>query len=170
MHLLLILNRSVKVENLASRDKVEQMYIFWEVCEKISRTWLIVHIFSIIVSISCAAVIHINVALKYTNLPLLVHSAEVLLGPTFILLLSLGLYDGLAACQISRGVLSDQLTNFAPTGLRHVPVKTGRELVKRVKAMRPIAVPIGSFTEVSFSVMVAILEEIMNGVLLLLAL
>ena len=163
-------NRQMKVVDLESREEVERMFVCWQLCEKMARPWLKPHSVSIIVSVGCAATIYIFMAVKYTNLPTLLYSAVAIMGPGFLLLLAVRMYDCVIASQLSGGVLVDQLMNLTAPGLRNLPRKMQQELMKKSKAMRPIAFAVGSFTDVQYTVMMAIWEEVLNQVLFLLSL
>ena len=152
----------------ASWEKVERMYICWELYEKMARPWIVTHVTCIIMGISCSATCFIFVAIKYTNLLTLLYSLEAVIGPGFIFLLALALNDAVTASKLSESVLADQLTYYRAPGLRNMELKSRRELTKCFKALRPISIPVGSFTDITYSVMLAICEEILNQLVFLL--
>ena len=155
--------------NLDSRADVEQMYINWQLFCYTARSWYKIHITPIIGGISCAIVIYTFVAIKFTNLPLLVYLIFPVAGVVHMTLLMLGVYDAVVANDLSEQVIAQKLMSFETGELQEVPRISRKNLGRRVKALMPISVPVGTFTDVRFNLMVTILEEIMNQVLFLLS-
>ena len=165
----LCISSKIRVANLTSHRALEKLYIFMEVYNSVFSKWLKFMVAPTLFAISCGMIVVFYVTLRHTELPILLYVVFPYAGLTMLVILFWISYDATVVIQASEKLLS-QLRSDGSQYLAGLSREEKIRILLRSRAMRPLAFPIGNFTNFSLAVPANIWDEVLNQIVFLLSL
>ena len=160
--------RRIRITDLDRRAQVEQLYICYELYNRVCYVWMKFMLPPTICSVSIVIIVTTFVSIRYTELPFMYYIFFANTAFTLMLIIFWMSYDAVLITRDSEDILGQLLSYEAPY-LRSMSRREKIEVLKRARAMRAVDLPIGEFADFSINLPVTIWEEILNQVLFLLS-
>ena len=160
--------RSTEIENMEDRRKVERLYICLELHNRICYAWVKLILPLVIFSLSLTVIVTGFISIRYTELPVYYYIFFVNTALSLLIIIFWSCYDILLVTRASEDILG-QLLSYEAAHLRKMPKVERTVVMKRAKAMRLIEIPVGDFSDFGVSVPIAIWDEIVNQIFVLLS-
>ena len=162
---------TIPIENVQSRKVVEMLYVELQILNVVGNQ--IIHHMLPCAMLACgsAIVTCLFIFLKHydqSTIAMLVSTSSGCVGITCLLVMIWMAYDTLVVLRMSEQVLA-KLKFKADPFLREMTELDRLGFLKRALAFRPLLVSVGQFTNFNLGVTVALCEEIINQLLMLLA-
>ena len=165
-----LFGRKWEVRGLRRREMLMRAYIQLEIYTRVTNEWVQVVLAPTFFMIGGAVVLFLYVPLAHSELlPGLLNAGLAYLAAMTAAVLIWASTDCLEVTRDSEAVISSLNSKPISSRLPFIALRQA-ELLKRAKALRPVAHPVGSFGNITISVPVVFVEEILNQLLLLLSL
>ena len=161
--------RSVATTGTDRRRELERLYVILEVHVKMIRGWMATVLFPLLVNFGCLIIICLYIPLGRPEMPAWL-SFCFLFVPAVTLGVIFWVVDDIVLIRRASEEVLGKLRTFG-AGSRENGISDFElaGFVKRAKACRPIAIPIGIFGDVSLDVPVIMWDEKLNRLLFLLS-
>ena len=155
---------------MTKRQRGLHAYVQLQVYNVVFNEWVRIAVAPVLFSTGGFVILLLYIPLRYSQgIPGFMSAGFTYLALAMLAVVLCGLTDVLGATRNSESVIRS-LQSKRISSIGHVQLSEHPELLKRAKVLRPVAIPIGSFGNVTLSAPVAFLEEILNQLLFLLSL
>ena len=155
--------------NITHRCALEKLYISMEVYNSVFSKWYKFMVVPTLFAISCGMIISFYVTLRHTELPILLYVCFPYAGLTILVMLFWICYDATVVIQASEKLLSQLRSDGSPY-LAGLTREEKMRILLRSRAMRPLAFPVGNFTNFSLAIPENVWDEALNQIFFLLSL
>ena len=153
---------------MEGRAVVERLYIFLQYQFRVYTTWLKFQLPPTILSVSVAVIITAFVSIRYTDLPLILYIFYPNTAFNLMLIVFWLCYDCVRVTRASEEIIG-RLQSENAGYFRPFPRAERIQVLKRAKIMKEFEFPLGTYSEVTLNLPIAMWEEILNQVLFLLS-
>ena len=143
--------------------------IIMQVFHCVLISWEKVFLPVVFFGVSTALTVLLFISIRFTDIPFYFYVCFPFVGLTLLALIFWVSYDIVKILRAADDLLGN-FTSVAMPHLEHLSKSEKMEIMKRAKAMKPLDVPIGDFTDFSMTVPMNIWEEVLNQLLFLLSL
>ena len=148
---------------------MERSYRCMKIYSIIYMEWLKVVVVPAMFSVCTAIIIALYVTCRPAAMPLIIYFGFPLSATTLLFLLFRFCYDAVVAKRAGDGVLGNLQSRTGGYFSRLAPVEK-REMTRRARALQPVYIGLGEFSEITLEVSMNIWDEILNQLLFLLSL
>ena len=155
--------------NITHHRALEKLYISMEVYNSVFSKWYKFWVVPTLFASSCSMIVCFYIALRHTELPILLYLCFPYAGFTILVILFWICYDATVVIQESEKLLSQLRSDGSP----YLAGLTREEKIKillRSRAMRPLSFPISNFTTFSLAIPANVWDEVLNQIVFLLSL
>lgn len=160
--------RGITLRSLTSRRRVERMYVQLELFDRIAQVWIRYYFPTWLLAMSCGVILGVFSTIRCTELPLMIYVLFPYVAWTILLLIFWQSHDMISVIRGSEDILG-KLWQHEASYFRGLSRAKRVELMKRSKAMRPLAFPVAD-SEFSVNLPISTWDEIINQTLFLLSL
>ena len=161
--------RQIKIQDKEGWMEVERLYRCMKIYNIIYMNWLKFLIAPAMFSACVTIVVTLYITCRPTAMPLIIYVAFPLSALTVLLVVFRICYDAVVAKRAGDGVLGNLQSRTAGYFSRLEQAEK-REMTRRVRALQPVYIGIGQFSEITLEVSMSIWDEILNQLLFLLTL
>ena len=149
--------------------KVERLYRSGKLYNLVIMRWLKVTSVLLLSSTSAAITLLLYATITASGLPMLIHCWLPIIAGVTISLTTWIFLDAVWAKRAADEVL-ENLQSRTEDCYGRLPLTERKELVRRARALQPLYLGLGNFTELSFDVIISVWDEVLNQLLFLLSL
>jgi len=166
-YILPLFDRGINVRSVRSRRRVERMYVELELFNRIVQEWIRYYFPTWLLGLSAAVIVATFLSIRYTEVPLMIYILFPYYASNIMLVIFWQSYDMLRVIRASEDILGSLWRHDAPY-FRGMTRAKRVELMKRSKAMRPVAFPVAD-SEFSLNLPIGTWDEIINQILFFLS-
>ena len=167
--LRILVHRLMNINDLESRGRVERLYVCMELYTRICSVWIKFAWPPTLFGLSITIIVAAFISIRYTQIPLYCYVFFPNTACAILFILFWVFYDLMIITRGSEEILGQLRSSEVPY-LHGMPNAVRTKVMKRARAMRAVEVPVGEFADFSVTVPVTLWEEIVNQVVVLLAL
>ena len=161
--------RQIKIHEKEGWMEVERMYRCMKIYNIIYMKWLKFVIAPAVFSACVTIAVTLYITCRPTAMPLIIYFAFPLSAATVLFVIFRICYDAVVTKRAGDGVLGNLQSRTAGYFSRLTQVEK-REMRRRAKALHPVYIGIGEFSEITLEVSMSMWDEILNQLLFLLSL
>ena len=160
--------RKYVVTDMDGQAVVGRLYICLQIHLRVYSTWLKFQLPPTIFSLSVGVIITAFVSIRYTDLQFILYCFYVNTTCNLMLIVFWVCFDAIHIVRVSEDIIG-RLQSGHEGHIRSLPRAVRIQVLKRAKILKRIKFDVGDFTELTLNLPMAMWEEIMNQVLLLLS-